>query len=195
MYTYHLNLQRSTPTRNAVPSDRLPARVHGTRRATLVKEIKVDDSSAAGQLLARRKRSRRRTVHALWSSPARASNSDVRYSSVPSAAPGVASAHAFPNLAIKPFAGWLVPRRRLARLGMPAGRLPPGSTVNSVLNAPTGSLLRRGHEFARIFPFLVRLLLSLYEPTAPTPSRIQTKESRVTGRKTATRTWQFNPKP
>jgi hypothetical protein len=81
------------------------------QKKTLVKEIKVDDSFAAGQLLARRKRSRRRTVHALWSSPARASNSDVRYSSVPSAAPGVASAHAFPNLAIKPFAGWPVPRR------------------------------------------------------------------------------------
>jgi hypothetical protein len=79
-------------------------------------------------------------------------------------------------------------QRRDRRLGTPAGRLPPGSTVNSALNAPTGYLLRRGHEFARIFPFLVRLLLSLYEPTAPTPSRIHTKESPVTGRKTATRT-------
>jgi hypothetical protein len=185
MYTYHLNLQRSTPTRKAVPSDRLPARTRYTQSNTRQRNL------SRRQLRGRAIIGSSETV----APPYRPCAMEFSSSRIEQRRTVLLRAQRCARRGI----GTCVskPRHKTlcrlagpspARLGTPAGRLPPGSTVNSALNASTGYLLRRGHEFGRIFPFLVRLLLSLYEPTAPTPSRIQTTESPVTGRKTAMRT-------
>jgi hypothetical protein len=188
MYTYHLNLQRSTPTRKAVPSDRLPARTRYTQSNTRQR------NQSRRQLRGRAIIGSSETV----APPYRPCAMEFSSSRIEQRRTVLLRAQRCARRGI----GTCVskPRHKTlcrlagpspARLGTPAGRLPPGSTVNSArpecanrISAPaSGSAMN-----SPVYFLFIHVRLLLYEPTAPTPSRIQTKESPVTGRKTATRT-------